>query len=362
MRRHLALIVTLLAVPAWAFAQNAPAPEIKAEKPVRADEVFTPAVAVTQGVVEGLTEYLPVSSTGHLILVNSWMDLEKKAPVLGKDGAPVMVPGKVSLKDKVLAKLTGKPAPEPLPPEPYTLKQATDDYSIVIQFGAIVAVLFAYWNRVSTTVAGVLRGRRSSLMLTRNLLVAFLPAAVLGLAFGKLIDEHLFNWKTVAGALFAGGIVMLWVEKRHRRAHAAATASGEAGPDLHEITMKQAATIGVCQCAALVPGTSRSMSTIVGGYLAGLSPARATEFSFLLGLITLTAASAYKGLKHGPQLVAAFPPATMLLGMAVAAVVAFASVKWMVGWISKNGLGAFAWYRFALSAFVLAWFLICAGD
>ncbi len=362
MRRHLALFATLISLTTSALAQGAPAPDHKHEKPVRADEVFTPAVAVTQGVVEGLTEYLPVSSTGHLILVNSWLDLEKEAPVIGKDGAPVMVPNKVGIKDRVMAKLTGKPDPAPLPPKPYTLKQATDDYSIVIQFGAIVAVLFAFWGRVSATVAGVLRGRRDSLMLTRNLLIAFFPAAVLGLAFGKLIDAYLFNPYTVAGALAAGGFVMLLVEKRHRRAHAAATAAGETGPDLHELTVKQSATIGFCQCAALVPGTSRSMSTIVGGYLAGLSPARATEFSFLLGLITLTAASAYKGLKHGPQLMASFPPATMLLGMTVAAVVAFASVKWMVTWVSRHGLGAFAWYRFALSAFVLAWFLSRAGE
>lgn len=362
MRRTFALTAILLASPLVALAQSAPAPEPKAEKPVRADAVFTPAVAITQGVVEGLTEYLPVSSTGHLILVNSWMDLEKEAPVLGKNGEPVMVPGKVSLKDKIVAKIKGEPAPSPKPDEPYTLKQATDDYAIVIQFGAIVAVLFAYWGRVSGTVAGVLRGRRDSLMLTRNLLVAFLPAAVLGLTLGKLIDSYLFNPYTVAAALAAGGVAMLWVQKRYRSAHATAATAGDIGPDLHELTVKQAATIGVCQCAALVPGTSRSMSTIVGGYLAGLSPVRATEFSFLLGLITLTAASAYKGLKHGPQLMASFPPATMLLGMAVAAVVAFASVKWMVTWVSRHGLGAFAWYRFALSAFVLAWFLIRAGD
>lgn len=358
MRRHLVLLSALLATTVGAFAQSTTAPQPKVEKPVRADEVFTPAVAITQGVIEGLTEYLPVSSTGHLILVNSWMDLEKEAPVLGKNGDPVMVPNKPGLKDRMMAKFNGKPAPAPLPPEPYTLKQATDDYSIVIQFGAIVAVLFAYWGRVSATVAGVLRGRSESLMLARNLLVAFFPAAALGLAFGKLIDAYLFNPYTVAGALAAGGFAMLWVQKRYRSTHATAATAGNVGPDLHELSVKQAATIGFCQCAALVPGTSRSMSTIVGGYLAGLSPTRATEFSFLLGLITLTAASAYKGLKHGPQLMASFPPATMLLGMAVAAVVAFASVKWMVTWVSRHGLGAFAWYRFALSAFVLAWFLI----
>ena len=134
----------------------------------------------------------------------------------------------------------------------------------------------------------------------------------------------------------------------------------ETGPDLHELSVRQSLTIGFCQCAALWPGTSRSMMTIVGGYLAGLSPVRATEFSFLLGLITLTAASAYKGLKHGPQLVAAFAPSNMLLGMAVATVVAFASVKWMVGWVSKRGIAVFAWYRFALAFVVLAWAILDA--
>lgn len=352
MRRFVSGIL-MLAAPV-AFGEAAKKPVEAPASPVRAETVFTPGVAVAQGVVEGLTEYLPVSSTGHLILVNDLMGLEKETPVVGRNGAPVTVEVKPGLATRIGAKLRGEKH-APYPTEPYTLKQATDDYSIVIQFGAILAVLFAFWGRVSGTLTGLLRRDRRSFLLTRNLLVAFLPAAVLGLAFGKLIDIWLFNPYTVAAALAAGGVVMLWVERRHR-AHVAA-AGGETGPDLHEMTLKQAATIGVCQCAALCPGTSRSMSTIVGGYIAGLSPARSTEFSFLLGLVTLTAASCYKGLSHGPQLVASFPPATMLLGMAVAGVVAFISVKWMIGWITRHGIGAFAWYRFALSALVLLWFL-----
>lgn len=356
MRRRLALpLAALLTTCAAAHAAEMPA---KAEEPVRADTVFTPEVAFVQGVVEGLTEYLPVSSTGHLILVNAWMDLEKETPLLGRDGAPVLVPQKAGLKERAMAKLRGEPAPEAKSPVAYTLKQATDDYSIVIQFGAILAVLFAYRARVTATVAGVLRGRRESLLLARNLIVAFIPAAALGLALGKLIDEYLFNPYTVAGALVAGGALMLWVERRYRRV--VEHAGMETGPDLHELSVRQSLTIGFCQCAALWPGTSRSMMTIVGGYLAGLSPLRATEFSFLLGLITLTAASAYKGLKHGPQLVAAFAPSNMMLGMAVATVVAFASVKWMVGWVSKRGIAVFAWYRFALAFVVLAWAILDA--
>ncbi len=353
MRRRLALTIPALLAACAVCASETPA---KAPSPVRAESVFTPEVACVQGVVEGLTEYLPVSSTGHLILVNAWMELDKPTPVAGRDGAPVLVPQKAGLKDRVLAKLRGEPEPAAKAPEAYTLKQATDDYSIVIQFGAIVAVLFVYWGRVSSTVLGVLRARRESLLLARNLLVAFIPAAALGLALGKLIDEYLFNPFTVAGALIAGGLLMLWVERRYRRRVEAKGMSS--GPDLHELSVRESLTIGLCQCAALCPGTSRSMMTIVGGYLAGLSPVRATEFSFLLGLITLTAASAYKGLKHGPQLVAAFPPESMLLGMAVAAVVAFASVKWMVGWVSKRGIAVFAWYRFALAFVVLGWFLL----
>lgn len=358
MRRRFVLPTLLLAAGVLARADDSaklPTPP----EPVRADAVFTPGVAVVQGVVEGLTEYLPVSSTGHLILVNQWMDLEKESPVLGRDGAPVTVPQKVGVKDRAKAWLLGRPVPEEKAPEAYTLKRATDDYSIVIQFGAIIAVLFAYWGRISGTVVGVLRGRRESLLLSRNLLVAFFPAAVLGLALGKLIDQYLFHHFVVAGALVAGGVLMLWCERRYRRVVEARGLS--AGPDLHELSVRRALTIGLCQCAALCPGTSRSMMTIVGGYLAGLSPVRATEFSFLLGLITLTAASAYKGLRHGPQLLASFPPATMLLGMAVAAVVAFASVKWLVGWISRHGIAVFAWYRFALGFVVIAWFLVDAN-
>ena len=349
MRRLTAIAAASLIASAAFAAETAP----KEPAPARGDELFTPAVGTALGVVEGLTEYLPVSSTGHLVLVNSWLGLEEERPMLGKDGAPVTTGGKPPRIKAVIAHLTGRPAPEPSPIEPYTLKQAADDYSIVIQGGAILAVLMAFWKRIRSTATGLFRRDAASVRLTRNLLIAFTPAAALGLAFGKIIEHHLFNPFTVAFALVAGGVAMLLVERRHRRLGAAIT---EAGPDLHELTVRQSATIGFCQCAALWPGTSRSMATIVGGYVAGLSPARATEFSFLLGFITLTAASLYKGLKHGPQLLASLPPASMLIGMAVAAVVAFLSVKWMVGWISRHGLAAFAWYRFALALFVIAYF------
>lgn len=354
-----ALFATILALHAPGFAG-----EIRpdTQKPIRSETVFTPGVAITQGVVEGLTEYLPVSSTGHLILANSWMKLDSDAHLLDREGHPIVTGGKVGLKDRLISGVTGKELPPPKPVEHYTLKQAADDYSIVIQFGAIIAVLFAFRQRIFGTIAGVLRGRPDSLRLARNLIVAFIPAAILGLLLGDLIDKHLFNPYTVAGGLVAGGVIMLVVEKRRKKTAGPTATEADTGPDLHEMSMRQSAVIGACQCAALVPGTSRSMSTIVGGYIAGLSPARATEFSFLLGLITLTAASAYKSLKHGPELIAAFSSGTMLLGMAVAAVVAFASVKWMIGWITRHGLAAFAWYRFALAAFVLAWFLLLAND
>lgn len=329
------LFLTLCAaVPASA---NPPAPE----NAVPAEEIFDAKNAAVLGVVEGLTEYLPVSSTGHLILTNAALNLDSDAPILSRDGSGEIV--------------------EDRDGSPFTVKEAADAYSIIIQFGAIIAVLFAYWKRCTGTLFGVFRGDAASWQLSRNLIVAFVPAAGLGFIFSDKIEEYLFNPVTVAIALIIGGVLMLAVDRRQKKRAAAQGNGGNAdeqGPDLQELSVKQSLTVGLMQCIALWPGMSRSMATIVGGYIAGLSPRRATEFSFLLGLVTLSAASIYKTLKCAPQMLESFGAEVSVIGLAVAFVAAFASVKWMVDWISKHGLAAFAWYRFALAAVVLGWALI----
>ncbi len=330
-----------LSVPAPAFADvpaqgDNDATAVPA-KTVPAQEVFNVKNAAILGVVEGLTEYLPVSSTGHLILTNSVLGLDSESALVRRDG------------DGLVFDLDGSE---------FSVKEAADAYSIIIQFGAIVAVLFAYWKRCTGTLVGALRRDPASLRLTRNLIVAFVPAAGLGFIFSDKIEEMLFNPVTVAIALVVGGVLMLVVDRRQKRRAAGTPANAvgeEQGPDLQDLSVRQSLTIGAMQCLALWPGMSRSMATIVGGYVAGLSPRRATEFSFLLGLVTLSAASIYKTLKCAEQMLASFGACVSALGLAVAFVAAFASVKWMVEWISRHGLSAFAWYRFALAACVLAW-------
>ena len=326
--------VLLCALAACVPATLSAAEEISADA-VPAREVFDAKNAAILGVVEGLTEYLPVSSTGHLILANSALGLDSDAPLVPRDGV-----GLVRDRDG----------------SEFSVKEAADAYSIIIQFGAIVAVLFAYWRRCTGTLVGVLRGDAASWRLSRNLLVAFVPAAGLGFLFSDRIEEFLFNPATVAVALVVGGVLMLVVDRRQKK-RAAGTPPGalEAGPDLQELSVRQSLTIGAMQCLALWPGMSRSMATIVGGYVAGLSPRRATDCAFLRGLITLSAASIYKTLKCAEQMLDSFGAGVSAIGLAVAFVAAFASVKWMVEWISRHGLSAFAWYRFALAACVLAW-------
>lgn len=306
------------------------------ETPVPAEQVFDAKNAAILGVVEGLTEYLPVSSTGHLILANSALGLDSEAPLSARGNAEQIV------RDSAGAV--------------FSVKAAADAYAIIIQFGAIIAVLFAYWKRCTGTLVGVFRGDSASWRLFRNLLVAFVPAAGLGFLFSDTIEMFLFNPVTVAVALIIGGVLMLTVDRRQKKLSAAQSDAAEA-IDLQDLSVKQSLTIGVMQCIALWPGMSRSMATIVGGYVAGLSPRRATEFSFLLGLVTLSAASIYKTLKCYEPMLESFGIGVSAVGLVVAFFAAFASVKWMVDWISKHGLSAFAWYRFALAIVVLAWWI-----
>ena len=283
--------------------------------------------ATLLGLVEGITEYLPISSTGHLILTNSLLGLDSTEPLLDEIGQPILTPDG----------------------EVVTLKAAADAYAIVIQAGAILAVVFLYWSRIWQIILGVLGLSPNGRRLARNLIVAFMPAAVLGLLLDDWIESMLFAPLPIAIALIAGGLLMLSVEAWRKRQ----LPQEEYAIDLHTLGIRQSLFIGFLQCVAMWPGTSRSMMTIVGGYLSGLSPAKSAEFSFLLGLITLSAAAGYKAVSSGPELFLAIETGPILLGILVAFISAGLAVKWLVGYLSKHGLALFAWYRFALAALVL---------
>ena len=286
--------------------------------------------AFVLGLVEGITEFLPISSTGHLIITNQLLGLNGEQPINNQAGTVLLQ----------------RPPSENFPEgEPFTLKSAVDAYTVIIQAGAIAAVLIIYWSKICTIVQGLFGKSREGLYLGRNLLIAFIPAAIIGLALENWIDRYLFNHWPVIIALVAGAILMLCVEYWRNKHYP----NYDGGPDLHELTPGNALLIGLMQCVAMWPGTSRSMMTIVGGYCVGLSPRRAAEFSFLLGLPTLTLAALYKGVKNGPLLFEAFGWAPVLFGCIVAALSAAIAVKWLVNYLTKHGLSLFAYYRIGLA-------------
>jgi undecaprenyl-diphosphatase len=259
--------------------------------------------AMVLGIVEGVTEYLPVSSTGHLILTQRILKI---------------------------------PA-----------SQAADAYAICIQAGAILAVLGLYWPRVKQMMLGVLGKNSQGLTLAVNIIIAFLPAAVIGVLFDAEIEKHLFGLWPIIGAWFVGGLVIL-VFSRWRQTHQPATA--DRGFSLETLNWRMALVIGVAQCLAMWPGTSRSLVTILAGILVGLSMSSAVEFSFLLGVVTLTAATGYKAMHSGSAMMQAYEWHIMLIGFVFAAVSAAVAVKWMVGYLNRHSLAIFGIYRLVLAA------------
>jgi undecaprenyl-diphosphatase len=260
--------------------------------------------AVALGIVEGITEYLPVSSTGHLILTQRLLQI---------------------------------PASE-----------AADAYAICIQAGAILAVLGLYWPRVKQMLLGLMGRDPQGLTLAINIVVAFLPAAVIGLLFDAAIEKYLFGLWPITAAWFGGGLAILLVS-RWRLAH---RPGADMGKGLEGLTWRMALVIGFAQCLAMWPGTSRSLVTILGGILTGLSLSGAVEFSFLLGVVTLTAASGYKAVHGGMAMVQAYGWHTMVIGFIFAAFSAAVAVKWMVGYLNRHSLAVFGWYRIVLAAAV----------
>ncbi|KXU37390.1 hypothetical protein AXK12_01970 [Cephaloticoccus capnophilus] len=298
---------------------------------------LTPGQAIVLGLVEGVTEFLPVSSTGHLILTNQFLALDSEEALRDAAGSP----------------LWHKP-PNPDAPEgePLTIKVAADTYTVVIQVGAILAVLSLYWPSCLKLLRGLLGRDREGLLLLRNLVLAFVPVALVGLLASDFIEAYLFSVAAVIGGLVGGAVLMLAVEAWRRKKTPSAAHPTDADKQPAQLTPTESLKVGLIQCLALWPGASRSMLTIVGGYWAGLSPARAAEFSFLVGLPVLAGAAILKGWRSGPEMIAVFGAPSVLLGMAVAAISAALAVKFLIKILTRSGLAPFALYRLVLAAAV----------
>ena len=258
--------------------------------------------AAVMGIVEGLTEFLPISSTGHLILAGS---------LLGFDDEKAKV------------------------------------FDIAIQTGAILAVVLVYWQKIRSTIIALPRQAKAQ-RFALNVLIAFLPAVVLGLLFGTAIKAHLFVPIVVASTFILGGFIILWAEKRPPGAVRV--------EHVDDMTAMDALKVGLVQCFAMIPGTSRSGSTIIGGMLLGLSRQAATDFSFFLAIPTLAGASAYSLYKARALLSVADMP-LFGVGLLFSFVSAWLCVRWLLKYISTHNFVPFAWYRIAFGIVVLwtAW-------
>lgn len=294
--------------------------------------------ALILGVVEGITEFLPISSTGHLIITNRALGLDADELMLDSRGAVIWIdPPTID-------------APEG---RPLTLKLAADAYIVVIQVGAILAVVMVFWSSVASVFRGLMGNDPSGLLLLRNIALAFFPVVFVGLALDDWIDANLFSIGTMIAALVVGAILMLGAENWRKRRGL----SLDAPKTPAELSVREALLVGAMQCLALWPGMSRSMVTMVGGYFGGLAPAKAAEFAFLVGVPVLGGAAVYKGMQTGPAMLALFGWTEMLVGAAAATISAALAVRFLVVWLQKFGLGAFAIYRLILAA-VLAWWVI----
>ena len=257
--------------------------------------------AAIMGIVEGLTEFLPISSTGHLILAGS---------LLGFDDAKAKV------------------------------------FDIAIQTGAIFAVILVYWQKIRSTVVA-LSSQRQAQLFALNVAIAFTPAVVLGLVFGKAIKAHLFTPTVVASTFIIGGFIILWAEARQARAETAPRIL-----DADDMTWKDALKVGLVQCFAMIPGTSRSGATIIGGMLMGLSRKAATDFSFYLAIPTLIGAGGYSLYKERALLSWADAP-MFGVGLLFAFASAWLCIRWLLRYIASHSFVGFAYYRIAFGILIL---------
>ena len=261
-------------------------------------DLWTAAQALILGVVEGLTEFLPISSTGHQIIV---------ADLLNFGGERAMA------------------------------------FNIIIQLGAILAVVWEFRRKIIDVVVG-LPTKPEARRFTTNLIIAVMPAVVLGVIFADVIHEYLFNPITVATALVIGGVIMLWAERRQHVIRA---------ETVDDMIWKDAVKIGFAQCLAMIPGTSRSGSTIIGGLLFGLSRKAATEFSFFLAMPTMVGAAVYSGYKYRHL----FQPDDLpvfAIGFVTSFIFAMIAVRALLKFISNHSYAAFAWYRIGFGLLILA--------
>ncbi len=254
--------------------------------------------AAIMGVVEGLTEFLPISSTGHLILAGA---------LLGFDDDKAKV------------------------------------FDIAIQTGAIFAVILVYWQKIRATVAALPNSRQAQ-RFALNVLIGFLPAVVLGLAFGKVIKAHLFTPVVVASTFILGGFIILWAERRSPVATRVTS--------VDDMSPLDALKVGLVQCLAMVPGTSRSGATIIGGMLLGLSRKAATDYSFFLAMPTLIGAGVYSLYKERALLSMGDAP-LFAVGLLFSFLSAWICVRWLLRYISSHSFVPFAWYRIVFGVLVL---------
>ncbi len=258
---------------------------------------FTVLDAVIIGLVEGLTEYLPVSSTGHILVANELLGLNETAEA----------------------------------------ERLMDAYAICVQAGAILAVLVVYKDRIRQMIDGLLGRSDDGRRLLFAVFASFVPTAILAVTLFDLVKERLFGVGYISIAWIAGALLILVLDRGNF--------FNRPGKELHELTVKNAVVIGLMQALAMWPGTSRSLITIIAGLVVGLSLRAAVEYSFLLGLLTLTAATAFAGLQDGSELITTFGWFTPLVGLVVAFVSAVAAVRWMVTYLNNRGFEVFGWYR-----------------
>lgn len=327
----LALLLALTAcLPSAAAQPAATTPGTPAAVAPQPDHELSLTDAVVLGLVEGVTEFLPVSSTGHLIVANHFLGLEDERQLTDAAGQPRWIK---------------PPSPEHPAGKPLTIKAAADAFTVIIQVGGIAAVVVLYWSQLWSIALGAVGMDREGTKLLRNVVIGVLPAAVIGLLADDWIDEHLFSVWAVVAALLAGSVLMFYVDQRRR--HSQWSQSNGRKPS--ELRPSEALLVGGLQCVAMWPGTSRSMMTIVGGYIVGLKPTQAAEFSFLLGLPTLAGAALLKGIKGGPAMIQVFGWSPVLLGTLVAFLSAALAIKILIAALTRFGLAPFAIYRIVLA-------------